>query len=121
MDLFLQKHLDWIKQEGDKALDWEKIIKGFGGKIAESGDGLVIGLFSKQINKWLSPQLPDEVKAELHEVFDSVIEKDYKEALMELADVAEWIIENTEINEKLKPWLLMVINIYEGVIEQLVD
>ena len=120
MDLFRKQDLEWIKEQGDAALNWEDILKGFGGKIAEAGDGLAISLFTKQLNKWLSPQLSDEIKAELHDVFDKVMEKDYQDALVELADVGELLIENEKISDKLRPWLSAFIEIYKGIIVQLV-
>ena len=121
MDLFRTKDLDWIKEKGDAALDWDKIIKGWGGNIAEAGDGIVIGLFSKQVNKWLSPQLDDSLKQELHDVFDKVIASDYKEALIELSDVGVYLANHEKIPVKLKPWLSAFIEIYKGIINQLID
>ena len=121
MDLFRDKDLKWIKEKGDEAWDWEVIIKGIPGKIAEMGDGPAIGLFTKQLNKWLSPQLSDEIKKELHDVFDFVIEENYMTALLELSDVGEVLIEKEEVPAKLKPWLLAILEIYKGVIGQLIN
>jgi len=119
MDLFREIDLKWLKEKGDEALDWDVILKGFGGKIAEAGDGLVISLFTKQLNKWLSPQISEEIKKELHDVFDKVMGNDYESALLELSDVGAILI--TKVNDKLRPWLLVLIEIYKGVIVQLID
>ena len=120
MELFREQDLDWLKSKGDEALDWESIFKGLGGKIAEAGDGLVISLFTKQLNKWVSPKLSDEIKQELHDVFDRVMEKDYENALVELADVGEIFINSDKVSDKVRPWLLAFIEIYKGIIVQLV-
>lgn len=120
MELFREKDLEWLKEKGDSAWDWSEIIKGVPGKIAEMGDGPVIGLFTKQLNKWLSPQLEDEIKKELHDVFDGVIAENYELALTELSDVAEVLINEFNVNDKLRPWLLAILEIYKGIIGQLV-
>ena len=118
MDLFLERHLDWLKESGDEAFDWEDIFenKKLVGKVVELGDGPIIGMFTKQINKWLSPKIPDNVKEELHQVFDKVIGKNYNEALVELSDVAVVILENREVDPKYMPWINIAIEIYKGIV-----
>jgi hypothetical protein len=117
MDLLKKEHLKWLQEKGDDAIDFNDSLAG---RIAEAADGLVISLFAGQLNKWLTPKVPDNVKEQLHDVFDNVIVSDYQKSLIELADVIEVIIENNEIEPNLKPWLLALIEIYKGVVEQLV-
>ena len=119
MELFRKEDLKWIKEKGDDSFNWEEIIKGIPGKIAEMGDGPIIGMFTNQLNKWLSPQLEDGLKAELHDVFDEVIAGNYKLALTELSDVATVAVDEYVDNEKIKPWILIAIEIYRGIILQL--
>lgn len=118
MELFRENDLKWLKEKGDDAWNWEEIIKGVPGKVAELGDGPVIGVFTKQLNKWLSPQIPDSAKEELHDVFDSVMEGNYNEALAGLADVAVAVMDNFEISEKIKPWINLALELYKGIIAQ---
>jgi hypothetical protein len=119
MDLFRKKDLEWLKEKGDEALNWDEILSGIGGKLTEAADGLVIVLFAKQLNKWLSAQLEDHIKKELHDVFDAIIQEDYKNALIQLADIGEFYKESDKVSEKLKPWLNVMIEIYRGVVAQI--
>lgn len=121
MELFRDVDLKWLKEKGDDAWNWEEIIKGIPGKVAELGDGPAIGIFTKQLNKWLSPQVPDSIKDDIHEVFDMVIAEEYQKALLELADVAEAILDEVDLSEKIKPWISLALELYKGIIAQLGD
>jgi hypothetical protein len=116
IDLLRKSDLDWLQKKGDEALKFNETL---GGRIAEAADGLLIALFVSQLNKFLTPKIPDNVKVELHDVFDNVVTASYQNALIELSDVVEKIIENNDIDSKLKPWLLAIVEIYKGIIEQL--
>ena len=116
MDFLRKQDLTFIKTEGDKALDFNEIIGGVGGTIAEASDGIVISLTANQINKWLNPQLSDQIKQEFHDVFDEIQERDYKGALIQLADVGIAVSDDERIPDKLKPWISIIIEIYKGII-----
>ena len=120
MDLLRKEDINWLKEKGDIAINFNEVLGGFAGKIAEAGDSLVIGMFANQINKWLSPKIAENVKFEAQQVFDKIIDGDYEKALIELSDIITAVIANKDINSKFRPWILMIIEIYKGIISQLI-
>lgn len=122
MDFFRDIDRKWIKENADNALNFKEIIKNkLIGAAIEISDGFIFGEAADQVNRVLTPRVQDNIKIELHEVFDKVQEGDYKTALIELTDVGRKIAENKEVSIKALYWIELSISMVKAIISELME
>jgi len=70
------------------------------GMIGEAVERPVLSIAFNQLNKFVSPKVPDDFKTEIHEALDKVVEGNYPAAVDEAFDVVQLAVEKIK---KLDP------------------
>lgn len=109
--LFLDNHLDFFAEAGDKVI----FKKGPGNAV----DGPILRLAFGMLNKAISDDVPDEFKAEFHEAMDLVVLGDYDDAGAEAIDVAVLLVAKANFNQNVKEIAVGILNIAKGALASL--
>ena len=102
--LLLDSHIDFASEKLDALKDFKNIVW-------ETLDGHLIKMGLKQLNKAVSPYVPDEYKPDIHEALTAIVNEDYGEAAENGIEVLELALENMK---KLPP---VVKEIASGLLE----
>lgn len=97
LPLFQDSHISFLSDAVDNAIKAKGLV--------ELADGLVATVSLRIINSVVSPKIPDDFKQSFHEVLDSVVEKDYKEAGVTLAGFMNQVIDIPMIDENTESFI----------------
>jgi hypothetical protein len=108
MDLFLEKHIE----NGAKILDDFTFKGGF----VDSFDGPLYKLVLNQLNKAISPKIPDGYKPDFHETLDRVFEKDWDDAGAEAIDIVKTVVSEFDIDESIQSIITGLLDVIKGAL-----
>jgi hypothetical protein len=97
LPIFKDSHIDFLSQAVDNAIKAKGLI--------ELVDQPVTAISLKIINGVASPKISEDFKTSFHEVLDSVIEKDYKEAGVTLAGFINDAVDIPMIDENTESFI----------------
>jgi hypothetical protein len=109
--LFLNPHI----KRGAEVLDKLTFKNGF----VDTFDGPAYGFVLKQINKAISPRIPDEFKPEFHEAMDKVIAEDWDDAGAEAIDIVKQIVGKFNIEDSIKTIITGLLDVLKGALADL--
>jgi len=87
--LFLKEHINWGAEKVDDFLKFKNVI-------LEAVDRPAAKFTFRQLNKVVSPYIPDEYKPQIQGALTSVINKEYPDAVKDAIDLINELIEDIE-------------------------
>ena len=118
-DLLRKQDIDYLIDGVDLLTDKIK-SKGIGATIIEIAERPASRLVFNQLNKTVSPLVPEYIKDNIHEAFDKLAEKDYLGAAEAIATVPVEIIEQSKKLEAGKKEIVIgIVNLVTGTIIEL--
>ena len=111
LPLFTEEQID----KGSQFIDDLLKLKGFG----EAIDGPVSKFTLKQVNKYASGHVPDDLKPDLQDVFNEILEKDFDDAGAELTDVIGDLVADANLKPGVKDLIIGALSLVKGAIASL--
>lgn len=119
LDLFLKNHIEWGAKEVDRFVEFDN--KTILTRVIEAVDGPGAKIGLNQINKYVSPLIPDELKVPIHAALDDVIAGETAEAAKHAFELLSTLVGRIEkLTPTTKDLLQSLVSIISAAVNSLI-